>query len=192
MKKDKTYGTMYEVEAFAILCDIKTTLFIRKINNKNFKKDDKDEINSFIFNKDKKGNFAIILDEYTANENKEININHYKPLISKKGHGINDNELNIIKRILFNINQNNLSKSKEKKIINEIKTEKIISGKTGKPIGSRMGKNEFNLYCSISRKNDKIKKEAWYAYKVNKTNVELKEPVKFEDITKCINLSSII
>ena len=72
----------------------------------------------FIFNKDKKGNFAIIYDEYTANENKDNNINHFQPFICKKGHGINDNDLNIIKRILCNINQNDLNESKEKKLIN--------------------------------------------------------------------------
>ena len=98
----------------------------------------------------------------------------------------------IILKILYNINQNNLNESKEKKLLNEIKIEKIISGKTGKLIGSEMGKNEFKLYNLISRKNEKMEKESCYAYKVNKTNVELKEPIKFEDITNCLNLSSII
>ena len=55
-----------------------------------------------------------------------------------------------------------------------------------------MGKNELNLYSPISWKNEKIRKEACSTYKVNKIIADLKEPVKFEDITKCINLISII
>ena len=84
MKRDKTFETIYEVKAFAILCDIKIILSIRKINNKNLKKDVKGEINSFIFNNDKKGNFAVkLFDEHTSNKNNDANINYYEPLIFK-------------------------------------------------------------------------------------------------------------
>ena len=47
----------------------------------------------------------LIFGEYIANENNEVNVNHYQSLIFNKSNGINDNEFNIIKKTLCNINQ---------------------------------------------------------------------------------------
>jgi hypothetical protein len=74
MKKDKIFGTIFEVEAFTDIYDIK--------------------IMHYIFNSIQKNNFEIMLDEYTLNEENKENINNYQSFISKEGFGIIDIKLN--------------------------------------------------------------------------------------------------
>ncbi len=155
-EKDKTFGTIYEVEEFAIICDIKIIYYIRKINYKNHKKTVKDEINGYVFNNNKNGNSAIMFDEYIVNDKNGKNINYYQSFIYKYGIRISDIELNNIKYKLCNIETEKLKDSEKK--INEINVKKITSGKTGKIIGSGIGKNEFFYIVQSIEKMKKQKK----------------------------------
>ena len=57
----------------------------------------RNEINLQIFNKNGKGNFGVLLDYYKQNEN----VNHFSPLIHRKGNGIIDEKLLRIKKIVL-------------------------------------------------------------------------------------------
>ena len=70
------------------MCGIQIKYFVRTNSIKCYKTK-KDEINLQIFNKNRKGNFGVLLDYYKKKEN----VNHFSPLIHWKDNGITNEEL---------------------------------------------------------------------------------------------------
>ena len=177
MKKDKVYGTGLEVETFSKIYKIKIILFTRYITDKNCNKKHSDKINSIIIGNDYEGNFALMLDNYSKSDS----LNHYSSLRPKSNkNSLNSNRLNEIKNDIINKYPN-------------IEVNEIISGLTGKLIGERKGKSDWNVYEPLSRKNNE--KGSFDYYTVNKINwnYNIKSKyVNYADLVECINLSEII
>ena len=177
MKKDKVYGTGLEIETFSNIYKIKIILFTRYITDKKCNKTHSDKVESIIIGNDYEGNFALMLDNYPNNEN----LNHYSSLRPKSNkNSLNSNRLNEIKNDIINKYPN-------------IEVNEIISGLTGKLIGERKGKSDWNVYEPLSRKNNE--KGSFDYYTVNKINwnYNIKSKyVNYADLVECINLSEII
>ena len=94
MRNNNEYGGELEINAFSLLCDIKITLYIRKINDIN-QKSNNDKIIIRIYNEHKIENFSIILDKYPQNER----FNHFSPCLLKNGSSISNSKLQKIKEI---------------------------------------------------------------------------------------------
>lgn len=100
MRKDKEYGDEYEIKAFSNLCGLKLICFERIINELTKIKTENDKIKIHIYNSNKEGYFAIILDNYGAvNEG----LNHFSACIYKEGIGIPEEKLEEIKNIFLGI-----------------------------------------------------------------------------------------
>ena len=69
---------------------------------------------------------------------------------------------------------------------------KVISGKTGKALGSRQGRSEWSLFTLYSVKKNLVKVCDYY--KVVKNNIPLKDnkKVNYSKLMECNKLSSII
>ena len=184
MRNDKTYGSGNEIHIFSTMCGIQIKYFVRTINSSKCLKKKKDEINVQIFNEKGIGNFGVLLDYYKKNEK----VNHFSPLIYRKGNGISDEDLIRIKKIICGINPDS------KDVINfeDFEIKDVISGKTGKKLGSRQGRSVWNLFTLYSVEK-KIVKLCDY-YKVVKSNVILNDSnkVDYSNLMNCNKLSNII
>ena len=67
MRNDIIYGAGNEIYFFSIMCGIQIKYFVRINNSSKCYKTKKDEINLQIFNKNRKGNFGVLLDYYKKN-----------------------------------------------------------------------------------------------------------------------------
>lgn len=108
-------------------------------------------------------NFAIILTDH--GKNNEI-INHFDALIPREGFNIDKNKLLNIKKKICDIKDDceNIEEAIKKYAV------KTISGKSGKPTGSRKGGSIWNIYYPISRKNNN--KNSFKKY-----NIKIKMPI---------------
>ena len=77
MRRDGEYGSGIEVKAFCELCNIRITTYIRTISGKMKQKTDK--IEKMVSGEDNNENFAILLDNYSINDD----FNHYSSLRPK-------------------------------------------------------------------------------------------------------------
>ena len=136
MRKDKEFGTGTEIQIFSIICGIKIIHYTRYINNSKCLKTKNDKIIKLVINENGIGNFGLLLDRYINLEN----INHYSPLIYKKGNGISEENLMKIKKIICD-NPN----SNEEIDLRKFEDKKIISCKTDKIKGNIQHKNEWNF-----------------------------------------------
>ena len=148
MRNDKTFGTGTEAQVFSIICGIKIEYFMRIINSSKCLKNKNDQVKEIIINEKGIGNFGLLLDIYKNHEN----VNHYSSLRYKKGNGISNEKLIQIRKIICGIDP----KSNEEIDFSKFEIKNVISGKTGKVIGSRQGKSEWKLFTLYS-KNKKIK-----------------------------------
>ena len=177
MKKDKVYGTGLEIETFCNIFKLKIILYTRHINEKDCLKKDDDKVESVILGNAYEGNFALVLDKYS----KEI-LNHFSSLKPKSDKNkLNNDRLNDIKNMIINKYPN-------------IKIDQIISGKTGKKVGERKGKSEWNLYEPLSRKNkDKGSFDYYIVKKRNcDNNKNTEKYANYADLVEGINLEEII
>ena len=121
----------------------------------------------------------VILHQYQINIQKKIH-NYYSSLrpISNKNR-LNDERLNDIKNRIINKYPN-------------IKIDQIISGKTGKKVGERKGKSEWNLYEPLSRKN---KDKGSFDYNIIKKNCDnnknIEKYINYADIVECKNQAKL-
>ena len=140
MRNDKTFGTGTEAQVFSIICGIKIMYYLRIINSSKCLKNKNDQVKEIIINEKGIGNFGLLLDIYKNHEN----INHYSSLRYKKGNGISNENLIKIKKIICGIDP----KSNDEIDFSKFEIKNVISGKTGKVIGSRQGKSEWKLFNS--------------------------------------------
>ena len=89
MRKNKTYGEELNISAFCKICDIKLIWFIREITNEKCEPTEDDKITINVYEKEKEGNFAIILEHYIKNEG----FNHFSSCYHREGNGISDEKL---------------------------------------------------------------------------------------------------
>ena len=137
MRKDKEYGTGTEIQIFSIICGIKIILYTRYINNSKCLKTKNDKIGKLEINENGIGNFGLLLESYINQEN----INHYSPLIYKKGNGITVENLMKIKKIICGIDTN----LNEEIDFNKFEDKKNISSKTDKIKVNIQHKNEWKF-----------------------------------------------
>ena len=116
MRKDREYGGFIEIRGFSFFCDIKLTCYVMEIDMNSNKIENTQR---YVFNEEKEGNFALIMEYYKNNERK----NHFSSLKSKKGIGISDEKLQQIKEILIK-EQNNSSFENHEYINNVINNNK--------------------------------------------------------------------
>ena len=112
MQRDQEYGGEFEINAFSNFCDIKLTWFINDINNES---NQNKNIKTKIYNEEKEGNFAIILNNYGENSLK----NHFSSCIYKNGNDISEEKL---KQIRNKFLQEDLS-NKNNEYINQKKID---------------------------------------------------------------------
>ncbi len=136
MRKDREFGTGTEIQIFSIICGIKIIHYTRYINNYKCLKTKNDKIIKLEINENGIGNFGLLLDSYINLEN----INHYSPLIYKKGNSISDENLMKIKKIICGN-----SNSKEEIDLRKIEDKKIISCKKDKIKKIHNIKNEWKF-----------------------------------------------
>ena len=144
-----------------------------------------DKISKMIYGVEYNENFAIIIADYGK---KFELLNHFDALIPREGFNIDKNKLLNIKKRLCDIKEDCDNVEEEiRKCAN-----KTISGKTGKPTGSRLGSSIWNIYYPITRKNKN--KDTFNKYNIKKKNDELKdnEKVIYTKVTECLRLSQII
>ena len=98
MRKDGTYGSGNEVEAFSKLCNIKITCYIRYISNN--KKTNKDKLDKIIYNREgEDNNFTILLSDYGSEEEQTF---HFEAITKKNNNNqISEEKLNEIKNKLL-------------------------------------------------------------------------------------------
>ena len=138
-RNDKEYGSLLEIETFCEIFKIKIIVYTRKIIDENYLKKDTDLLDTYIVGEKYKGNFGLIFDKYAKDETGIYN--HYSDLYPKDNNiGISDQELQNIRNEIINKCPNT-------------KIDSVISGRTGKKVGSRQGKSDWNLYDILSRKN---------------------------------------
>ena len=127
MGLDREYGGEIEILGFSELCEIRLTFFVRDITNENCIKSENDKITTYIYNENKEGNFAIILDNYI----KRNRLNHYSSCKYKNGIGISNEKLHKIQEKLKkeDKNQDN-NKDKKENEINKDKKNKIKENST--------------------------------------------------------------
>ena len=143
MRNDKIIGTGTEAQVFSIICGIKNIYYLRMINNSKYLKTKNDQVKEIIINENGIGNFGLLLDIYKNHEN----INHYSLLRYKKGNGISNENLIKIEKIISGIDP----KSNEEIDFSKFEIKNVISGKTGKVLGSRQGKSECKIFAVYSR-----------------------------------------
>ena len=151
MRKDKEYGGEYEIQAFAFLCDIRLMVFIKEIDD-NFVENE--QIKILVYNHEKDGNMAIILDKYSRSRE---GLNHYSSLKCKAGMGITNEKLRNIKEILLNQDKNN---SNQKESDNIFKYDNNTNNKSGDRIFNDNASaiyniNNGNLDCNKKKNNMK-------------------------------------
>ena len=117
MQREGEYGGEVEIKAFSNFCDIKLIWYIRDINDINNENNQNNNIRYNIYNEEKQGNFAIILN----NNKKHPLLNHFSSCKFKNGNGISDEKLEQIKRKFLQEddlsnedNENNIYREKEK------------------------------------------------------------------------------
>ena len=119
---------------------------------------------------------------------RKMKINHFSPLIHRKGNGVTDEELLRIKKIICGINPD----SKEEVNFEDFEIKKVISRKIVKALVSKQGRSEWNLFTLYSVKKNLVKVCDYY--KVVKNNITLKnnKKVDYSKLMECNKLSSII
>ena len=184
MRNDKTFGTGTEAQVFSIICGIKIMYYLRIINSSKCLKDKNDQVKEIIINEKGIGNFGLLLDIYKNHEN----INHYSSLRYKKGNGISNENLIKIKKIICGIDP----KSNEEIDFSKFEIKNVISGKTGKVIGSRQGKSEWKLFTVYSRIKKLKYSNNYYKVIQNNEKLDIKKKVNYNNIIECIKLSNLL
>jgi len=177
MRNDKEYGSFLEIRTFCEIFKIKIIIYIRNIIDENYLKQDTDLLDTYIAGEKYKGNFGLIFDRYA--EDKAGIYNHYSDLYPKENICISDEKLENIRNEIINKYPN-------------IKIDYIISGRTGKKVGSRKGKSDRNLYNILSRMNKE--KNTFNYYIVVTKNNEIKNGniANYTDLVNYTKLSDII
>ena len=184
MRNDKTFGTGTEAQVFSIICGIKIMYYLRIINSSKCLKNKNDQVKEIIINEKGIGNFGLLLDIYKNHEN----INHYSSLRYKKGNGISNENLIKIKKIICGIDP----KSNDEIDFSKFEIKNVISGKTGKVIGSRQGKSEWKLFTVYSRIKRLKYSNNYYKVIQNNEKLDIKKKVNYNNIIECIKLSNLL
>ena len=178
MRNDKEYGSLLEIETFCEIFKIKIIVYTRKIIDENYLKKDTDLLDTYIVGEKYKGNFGLIFDKYAKDETGIYN--HYSDLYPK------DNNIGISDQELQNIRNEIINKCPSTKI------DCVISGRTGKKVGSRQGKSDWNLYDILSRKNKEKNTFNYYIVVTRNNEIKNGNTANYTDLVKYTKLSDII
>ena len=106
--------------------------------------------------------------------------NHYRDLYPKDNNiGISDQELQNIRNEIINKCPNT-------------KIDCVISGRTGKKVGSRQGKSNWKLYDILSRMNKEKNTFNYYIVVTRNNDIKNGNSANYTDLVKYTKLSDII